>query len=92
MGVEVKWEDSDPQTGQRRFVAAHKFAGRWQFRVRLSRRGESVTVVPSREMLEVLLDNLQRRYQRREGVSDLDLQQVRKLLAEYRDPPQLDGD
>jgi 8-oxo-dGTP diphosphatase len=90
MSVEVKWEDSDPQTGQRRFITVQKFAGRWQFSVRHSRRGESRPIQPTREMLEVLLDRLQRRYQRREGVSDLELQQVRTLLAHYRDPPQLE--
>jgi hypothetical protein len=42
-------------------------------------------------MWETLLDALERRYRRREGVSDEDLRLVRAELAAFRDPPAFDG-
>jgi hypothetical protein len=39
-----------------------------------------------------LLDALERRYRRREGVTDEDLELVRKELAALKDPPRVDGD
>jgi hypothetical protein len=90
VSVDVKWTDTDPETGQRRFLAARRFAGRWEFKLRRSRRGEDwVDVAPTRVMWETLLEALERRYRRREGVSDVDLNFVRRTLAEWRDPPSL---
>ena len=88
MSVEVQWTDDDPETGERRYVRAERFARAWTFAVRHHRRGpwEPARRV-TREMWETLLDALERRYQRREGVSDADLAAVRAVLAAYRDPP-----
>ena len=80
--MEIDWTDTDPGTGERRFVRAEKFARRWQFMVRARRRTEwDRTVVPTRDMWETLLDAMERRYRRREGVTDEDLAAVRKILA-----------
>jgi hypothetical protein len=84
--VEIEWTDLDPETGGRRFVLAAKFAREWRFRVRFKRRtnwepAPSVT----REMWETLLDALDRRYWRREGVSEVDLKAVRAVIAKL--PP-----
>lgn len=83
--MEIEWTDTDPDTGERRFVCARKFARKWQFHVRYKRRtnwqtASSITL----EMWETLLDGLERRYWRREGVSEEDLATVKKVLAELR--------
>jgi hypothetical protein len=81
MTIEIKWTDSDPDTGQRRFLCATKFAGEWAFRWKLQRRGEWTRgLQPTLEMWEHVLDSLRRRYRRREGVSDEDVEQVERLL------------
>lgn len=89
--MEIEWTDADPQTGEKRFVRARKFAREWSFQVRFKRRTywEPVAVV-TREMWETLLDALERRYRRREGVSDDDLARVRQVLAARRPEPELD--
>jgi len=38
--MEIKWTDADPETGQRRFLCAERFAGSWSFRYKFQRRGE----------------------------------------------------
>jgi hypothetical protein len=93
MSLEVQWTDTDPDTGERRFVAATKFARQWRFRVRARRRDDwSPAAIVTRAMWETLLDALERRYRRREGASDEDVAAVRKLLAAWKDPPAFDGD
>ena len=91
MSVEVQWTDADPDTGEKRFVSVEKFAREWHFKVR-SRRRENWTKPArvTRDMWETLLDALERRYRRREGVSEEDVKAVRKIIAEYRDPPSID--
>ena len=37
--MDIKWDDTDPGTGKRRFVKAERFAGRWTFFCRRERRG-----------------------------------------------------
>ncbi len=82
MPIEIKWDDTDPVTGERRYLRAEKFARAWQFSVRVRRRSEWVRgLAPTRAMWEHLLDALERRYRRREGVTDADLTQVRNILA-----------
>jgi hypothetical protein len=82
VSVEVQWTDADPLTGEKRFVSVERFAGKWTFRVRARRRENwrrpgRVT----RAMWETLLEALERRYRRREGVTDADLAAVRAVLA-----------
>jgi hypothetical protein len=85
MTIEIKWTDSDPATGQRRFLCATKFAGKWAFRWKLQRRGDWTRgLEPTLEMWEHVLDSLRRRYRRREGVSDEDVKQVERLLKDWR--------
>ena len=31
MAIEIKWNDKDPETGERRYLRAEKFAGKWRF-------------------------------------------------------------
>jgi hypothetical protein len=80
--VDIEWTDTDPATGDKRFVCAEKFARRWRFKVRFRRRTEwDRSVAVTRDMWETLLDALERRYPRREGVTDEDLAAVRKVIA-----------
>ena len=90
--MEIEWTDIDPVSGERRFVRAEKFARAWHFKVRFKRRtnwqrAEEVT----KDMWEFLLDALERRYSRREGVTDADLAAVRTIIRQFRPPPEFDG-
>jgi hypothetical protein len=81
--MQIKWTDHDPETGERRFLCADRFAGQWRFRWKLQRRGPwNCGLEPTRLMWEIVLDNLQRRYRRREGVSDEDIEQVERILKD----------
>jgi hypothetical protein len=92
MSRDIQWTDTDPATGGRRYVTVEKFAGRWAFKVKLHRRDEWRRLdTASRDMWETLLEALERRYQRREGVSDEDLAAVRKVIAGLAPPPAFDG-
>jgi hypothetical protein len=92
MPIQIKWTDEDPETGQRRFLRADKFAGEWSFKWKLQRRGDWTTgLVATRAMWEHVLDSLRRRYQRREGVSDEDIVQVERVLKKYKDLPDPDS-
>jgi hypothetical protein len=83
--MEIKWTDVDPETSQRRFLSADKFAGEWTFRWKLQRRGDWTRgLEPTFEMWEHVLDSLKRRYRRREGVSDEDVDQVERIVAAWR--------
>lgn len=91
MPIEIKWTDEDPETGQRRFLCAERFARRWHFKWKLQRRGEWTRgLQPTRAMWEHVLDSLQRRYYRREGVTDEDIEEVERILRTYREPPSLE--
>jgi hypothetical protein len=83
--MQIKWTDTDPETGDRRYLCAERFAGEWGFRWKLLRRGPwAGAVEPTLAMWEHVLDSLRRRYRRREGVSDTDIAQVERILAEWR--------
>jgi hypothetical protein len=87
MSVEIKWTDTDPDTGGRRYLRAAKFAGEWHFSYRRQRRDVRwLRLPPTRAMWEHVLDSLKRRYRRREGVSDEDVAQVERLLKNWREP------
>ncbi len=89
--MEIKWTDTDPETGRRRYLRAARFAGRWRFSYRNQRRDVRwLDLTPTRQMWEIVLDSLKRRYRRREGVSDEDVAQVERVLREWREPPRLD--
>jgi hypothetical protein len=81
--MEIKWHDIDPETEKRRYLCAQRFAGEWSFRWKLQRRGDWTRgLEPTRAMWEHVLDSLQRRYRRREGVSEADITQVERILAQ----------
>ena len=83
--MEIEWTDADPDSGERRYVCAEKFARKWRFKVRHHRRAEWVRDAPaSRDMWETLLDAMERRYRRREGVSDEDIADVKKVLGSLK--------
>ena len=87
MTIEIKWTDSDPQSGERRFLRAARFAGRWQFAFRAQRRDVTWRELePTQAMWEHVLDSLRRRYRRREGVDDKDVRQVELILQAWREP------
>ena len=81
--MEIKWHDVDPVSGQRRFLCAERFAGVWRFRYKYQRRGEWTRgLEPTRAMWEHILDGLERRLVRREGVEEEDVDEVRRILNE----------
>ena len=83
--MEIKWHDTDPETGERRYLCAERFAGGWKFKWKAQRRGEwHKDLTPTRAMWEHVLDCLERRYWRREGVELADIEQVKKLLHATR--------
>jgi hypothetical protein len=85
--MEIKWKDTDPESGGRRFLRAVKFAGEWSFSYRLQRRDVRWRrLQPTRDMWEHVLESLRRRYRRREGVSDEDITQVERVLRDWRQP------
>lgn len=86
--VLIEWTDKDPETGAKRSVRAEKFARKWTFHVR-PRRYDAWEPAPlvTRDMWETLLDALERRLPRREGVTDADVKQVRAALAAWKPPP-----
>ena len=86
--MEIKWTDTDPRTGSRRYLKAEKFAGQWHFFYRTQRRDVRWRrgLTPTRAMWEHVLESLRRRYRRREGVSDEDVEQVERLLRAWREP------
>ena len=80
--MEIKWTDEDPETGQRRYLCAERFAGVWSFKFRDRRRSEwQRGLQPTRAIWLHVLDSLKRRYRRREGVSDADIEHVERILS-----------
>jgi hypothetical protein len=91
--MQIKWTDTDPGTGRRRFLCAERFAGMWSFKWKLQRRGDwTKGLEPTRAMWEHVLDSLERRYRRREGVSDEDVEQVERILRDLPVPRDLDDE
>ena len=87
MPIQIQWNDQDPESGQRRFLCAEKFAGEWFFKWRLKRRTDwTKGLEPTQEMWQHVLDSLKRRYRRREGVSDEDVEQVERILKDWPKP------
>jgi hypothetical protein len=89
--VDIQWTDQDPETGERRFVCADRFAREWRFKVRHRRREDwdencKVTL----EMWETLLDAMERRHQRREGIEDFELKMIRKIIANWKPEPHVE--
>jgi hypothetical protein len=83
--VEIKWTDTDPQTGERRFLRAERFGGVWFFSCRHKRREPwNRRLKPTLAMWEHILDSLRRRYRRREGVSDEDVAQVERIVKAWK--------
>jgi hypothetical protein len=89
----IEWTDKDPETGAKRSVRAEKFARKWTFSVRF-RRYTAWEPAPqvSRDMWETLLDAIERRLPRREGVTDEDVKQVRASLAAWKPPPEVNAE
>ncbi len=86
--MEIKWTDTDPETGGRRYIAAEKFAGCWHFRWKRHRREDwQRGLQPTRAMWEHILASLHARYRRRQGVSDADIAYVETVLRTWQEPP-----
>lgn len=87
--MEIKWTEDDPDTGAKRYIRAEKFAGRWEFSLRVTRRSEWARgLVPTRAMWEYLLEALRDKHQYRDGASEADIAAVERVLAAWRDAPQ----
>jgi hypothetical protein len=91
--LEIKWKDELPETGERRYLSAQRFAGIWSFKFKMQRRGEwTKGLEPTKEMWLFIVDALRRRYRRREGVSDEDIAQVERILKDWKEPRVFDDD
>ena len=89
--MEIEWADIDDATGGKRYVCAEKFARAWHFKIRFKQRTDwKRTNAVTRDMWETLLEKMERRYWRREGISDEDLALVRKIVAAL--PPATEED
>lgn len=85
--MDIKWTDTDPTTNLKRFVWAEHFAGKWRFLCRRERRSNwEEWKNPSRVMWETLLESLERRLPRREGVEPEDVKKVKTILANLKEP------
>jgi hypothetical protein len=83
MSVELQWTDTDPASGERRYVSAEMFARQWRFKVRWKRREDwTQNVPPTADMWADLLDGLERRLPRREGVTHEMVAGVRQKLED----------
>src|SRR5262249_31679125 len=81
--MEIQWTETDPETGDKRWYHASRFAGEWSFKSKAHRRDNwTKTFKPTRAMWEHVLESLRLRLPRREGVLDEDVEQVEKILAE----------
>ena len=84
----IEWTDKDPESGAKRSVRAEKFARKWTFQVQYRRYTNWETPAHvTRDMWETLLDALERRLPRREGVTETDVKQVRAILNAWKPPP-----
>lgn len=83
--MEFQWNDKDPETGERRFLHAKRFAKVWSFRSKPKRRGDwTEGLTPTLAMWEEILDIMERRYRRREGVEQEDIDEVAKIIKGLR--------
>lgn len=86
--MDIQWNDTDPITGEKRFVCAEKFARSWRFKVRFKRREDwAQNTPPTLEMWQELLDAIERRFQRGDGIDEADVASVRKIVAEWKEKP-----
>ena len=89
--MEVTVFDTDPETGQKRQITAERFGGRWTFKHKVGRRGETRPgPEPTRAVWEAILETMESRCQRRQGVSSQDVDSVKRLLAAFQDAPTSD--
>ena len=85
MAVEVKWDDTDPNTGGRRYFAAELFAREWHFKVRYHRRDDwQRWRNPTLDMWETVLDSIERRQARKKDVLPEEVERVRKIVERER--------
>jgi len=87
MSVEIQWTEDLPD-GTSRIVRVERFARGWNFAVRSGRRTPwEVPATITVAMWEDLLEALERRIQRSEGVTEADIAGVRKELGKARSRP-----
>ena len=92
MSVEIQWTDQDATTGEKIFIQVERFAGKWTFKRRAKRRENWQKIsTPDASLWEALLEAIERRYQRREGITETDLAHVRQQLAKAQQKPTFDG-
>ncbi len=88
--MHLQWTDYDPNTGERRFIRAERFAGKWTFAQRATRRGIWEAIAePEKQLWIDLLESLERRLSRKEGIELADVAMVKRLLDNWKDPPEV---
>ena len=85
--MDIQWTDEDPDTGDKRFVSAERFAREWKFFIRFRRRENWQPIHPTKLMWEELLDGMERRLSRREGIEEFEIKDVKKILANWKEVP-----
>ncbi|MEZ6139340.1 MAG: hypothetical protein R3B84_02105 [Zavarzinella sp.] len=85
--MDIKWDDHDPVSGDRRWIKADHFAGKWLFYLRVTRRSQWMLIDnPELDLWDTLLEALSRRYPRQE-VDMPAIQLVKKQISLLKSRP-----
>jgi len=85
MSLEIKWTDTDPERDSDASCAPSASRAHGASAGNCSGAGEWTRgLEPTLAMWEHVLDSLKRRYRRREGVSDEDVDQVERIVKDLR--------
>jgi hypothetical protein len=87
MNMQIQWTTTDPETGEKLWLCAERFARIWHFKTRAHRRAEwTRDVPPTRAMWEHVLDALKRKYTRRDEAELHDIADVEVIVGKL--PPE----
>ncbi len=85
MSLDIQWNEPHPETGEKWYIEARRFAKVWSFFVRYKRRSEwEAFRNPTMAMWEHVLDALKRKYTRRDGVEVVDIAHLEKHIKVLR--------
>lgn len=85
--MRIQWTTTDPETGEKIWLCAERFARAWRFKRKAHRRHDwTLGIEPTRAMWEHVLDALKRKYTRRDEAELIDIADVEAIVA--RLPPE----
>ncbi len=81
MKMKIQWRETDPESGEKIWFCAERFARVWHFKTKGRRRGTEWQKVPAtRPMWEHILDALKRKYTRRDEAELIDIEDVEVIV------------